>query len=167
MLGSQSYWPRSIRLVGRSRPAFLQIQPNHFSIAQRRSNPQLSHLIQLQQSSLLQILNNLPNRILHTCLLTLNQNLRLLRLLIWRTNPRELLDLASPRLLIQTLGIASLSRLDGDVDKDLNEGERLVLGVAGGRRVQGARNFAVGFVGRDEGCYGDGGAVGEEFGDLT
>jgi len=32
--------------------------------------------------------------------------------------------------------------------------------------VEVARDRTVGFVGRDEGCYGDGGGVGEELGDL-
>lgn len=94
----------------------------------------------------------------------MNMNLRLLRRLIRRANPRELLDLARSRLLVQTLGIALLRLLNGDVDEDLDERERGVgvLGVG----VQLARELAVGFVGRDEGGEGDGCRVGEEFGDL-
>jgi hypothetical protein len=95
--------------------------------------PQFIHLSQLQQILLLQIRHNLPNRILYTRLLAVNQDLRLLRLLIRRTDARELLDLARARLLVQSLGIPLLRRLDRDIDKNLNEGERLVF-LVGCRR---------------------------------
>jgi hypothetical protein len=92
-------------------------------------------------------------------------NLRILGRFIRRTNARELGDLALPRLLIQTLGIARLGNLQRDVDKHLDEREGLV--GSGGHGVQVAGGGAIGFVGRDERCDCDGGGVGEEFGDLS
>ncbi|KLJ09874.1 hypothetical protein EMPG_14700, partial [Blastomyces silverae] len=51
--------------------------------------------------------------------MTPNMNLRLLRRLIRRTNPRKLLDYPFPRLLIQPLRIPLLRHLNGDIDIDL------------------------------------------------
>ena len=82
-----------------------------------------------------------------------------------RTRERRTLDLARPRLLVQALGVAGLGDLEREVDVDLDEGERLVVGGCRGG-VQLAGLLAVGLVGRDEGGDGDGGGVGEEFGDL-
>jgi hypothetical protein len=130
------------------------------------TTPKPIHLSQLQQILLFQIRHNLPNRIFYTRLLAINQNFRLLRLLIRRADASELLDLARARLLIQSLGIPLLRRLDGDVDENLDEGQGFVFLVGRGRGVQAACYLAVGFVWRDEGGDGNGGAIGEEFGDL-
>jgi hypothetical protein len=130
------------------------------------STPKPIHLSQLQQVLLLQIRHNLPHRILHTRLLTVNQDFRLLRLLIRRTDARELLDLARARLLVQSLGIPLLRRLYRYVDENLDEGQGFIFLVGCGRGVQAACYLTVGFVWRDEGGDGNGGAVGEEFGDL-
>ncbi len=94
----------------------------------------------------------------------MDMDLRILRRLVRRTDPRELLDLARSSFLVQTLGISLLGLLDGDVDEDFDEGERGVgvLGVG----VQVAGDLAVGFVGGDEGGEGYCGGIGEEFGDL-
>lgn len=92
-------------------------------------------------------------------------NLRVLRSLVRGTDARELLDLTSLGLLVETLGVTLLGFFDGDVNEDFDEGEWGV-GVLGiGVKVAG--DLAVGFVGRDEGCKGDGGGVGEKFGDLV
>ena len=91
-------------------------------------------------------------------------DLGILRRLVRRADARELLDLTRARFLVQTLGIALLGLLHGDVDEDLNEGQRRVgvLGVG----VELARELAVGFVGGNEGGQGDGRRIGEELGDL-
>ena len=95
----------------------------------------------------------------------LDGNLGVRRLLIRGRNTRKLLDLTSSSLLVEALGIALLSHLEGNVDKHLNEGDGLVA-AALGLGVQCASRVAVGAVGRDEGGDGDGGGVGEELGDL-
>lgn len=87
-------------------------------------------------------------------------------LFIWCRDASELLDLASTGLLVETLGVALLSHLEGHVDKDLDKGNGLVA-VLVGLGVQLARKIAVGAVGRDEGGDGDGGRVGKELGDLA
>lgn len=83
----------------------------------------------------------------------MDMNLRILRLLVRRTDTRELLDLARPRLLIQTLGVTLLGLFDGDVDEDFDERERGFVSV-GYVGVQFAREVAVGFVGGYEGGEG-------------
>lgn len=124
-----------------------------------------AHLLLLRQEPLaLQILNNLLHTLLHALQIAANMNLRLLRRLVWRTDARELRDLALPRLLVQALRIARLGHLKRNVDEDLDECERLVR--ACGDSVQVAGGSAVGFVGRDEGGDGNGRGVGEELGDL-
>lgn len=90
--------------------------------------------------------------------------LRLLWRLIRRTNARELRDLSLARLLVQALWIARLGDFKRDVDEHLDEREGLV--GAGCDGVQVARLLAVFFVRGDEGGYGNGGGVGEEFCDL-
>lgn len=89
---------------------------------------------------------------------------RVLRRLVRRADARELGDLAFARLLVQAFGVARLSYLEREVDKDLDEGEWRV----GARRygVQVARLLAVGGIGRDERCDGDCGRVCKELGDL-
>jgi hypothetical protein len=77
-----------------------------------------------QQPLALQVLHNLLDAILYALQVTPDVNLRLLRRLIWRTNTRELWNLALPRLLIQTLWIARLRDLERNVDEDLDESER-------------------------------------------
>lgn len=91
-------------------------------------------------------------------------NLRLLWCLVRSTNTCELLNLASSCLLVETLRIALLCLLYGNVDEDLDEGQ---WGVGVDRiGVELAGELTVGFVGRDEGGEGDCCGVGEEFGDL-
>ena len=94
----------------------------------------------------------------------MNVDLCVLRSLVRSADTSELLDLARASLLVQTLGVALLGLLDGDVNEDLDEGERslAVLGVV----VEVTGDLTVGLVGRDEGGEGDGGAVSEELGNL-
>lgn len=94
-------------------------------------------------------------------------DLGLERCLVGGRDAGEVLDLAGAGLLVQAFGVTLLGDLDRDVDVDLDEGEGLVaaLGTAGG--VQLAGDLAVGPVGADEGGQGDGGAVGEQLGDLS
>ena len=118
----------------------------------------------LQQTLLLEIVGDDLDSLLHTGLLAVNVDLGVLGSLVRSADTSELLDLASASLLVQTLGVALLSLLDGNVDEDLDEGERrlVVLGVV----VEVTGNLAVGLVGGDKGGESDGGAVGEELGDL-
>lgn len=94
----------------------------------------------------------------------MNVDLGVLGSLVRSADTSKLLDLASASLLVQTLGVALLSLLNGDVNEDLDEGKRrlVVLGVV----VEVTGDLAVGLVGRDKGREGDGGAVGEQLGDL-
>ena len=84
--------------------------------------------------------------------------------LVRSADTSKLLDLASASLLVQTLGVALLSLLNGDVNEDLDEGKRrlVVLGVG----VEVTSDLAVGLVGGDKGGEGDSCAVGEQLGDL-
>lgn len=118
----------------------------------------------LQEALLLQVVGNDLDGLLNAGLLAVDVDLRLLGSLVRRADASELLDLAGTGLLVETLGVALLSLLDGDVDENLDEGERrlAVLGVV----VEVTGDLAVGLVGRDEGGKGNGGAVGEELGDL-
>ena len=92
-------------------------------------------------------------------------NLGILGSLVRSADASELLDLASASLLVQTLRVALLSLLNGNVNEDLDEGKRrlVVLGVV----VEVTGDLAVGLVRGDKGGEGDGGAVGEELGDLS
>ena len=118
----------------------------------------------LQQTLLEQVFGDDLDGLLDAGLLTVDVDLRVLRSLVGRTDASELLDLTSASLLVQTLGVALLGLLDGDVNEDLDEGKRslVVLGVG----VEVAGNLTVGLVGGDEGGECDGGAVGEELGNL-
>jgi hypothetical protein len=123
--------------------------------------------VQLQQALLLEVFDNLPHCILDARLVALDVDLRALGSLVWRADAGELGDLALPRLLVQALWIARLGHGEREVDKDLDEGQRLVVGVRGLRGgVQLAGLLAVRLVRRDEGRDGDGGAVSEQLGDL-
>ena len=121
-------------------------------------------LLNLQQALLLQVLDNLLHGLLDRLLVGADVDLGLLGRLVRRADARELWDLAGARHLVQALGVACLGHLERQVDEDLNESQRRVL--AGCDGVQLARCLAVGLEGRDEGCDGDRGAVGEELGDL-
>jgi hypothetical protein len=118
----------------------------------------------LQETLLLEVVGDDLDGLLNTGLLAVNVNLRVLGSLVGSADAGELLDLAGASLLVQTLGVALLSLLDGDVNEDLDEGKSglAVLGVV----VEVTSDLTVGLVGGDEGGEGDGGAVGEELGDL-
>ena len=92
-------------------------------------------------------------------------HLRPQRLLIRRTDPRKLRDLALPRLLVQALRISLLRDLDRHVDPDLDERHAL-LAAWPLRLVQLPRQVAVRTVWADEARDGDGAAIREELGDL-
>ena len=98
--------------------------------------------------------------------MSLYGDLRVGRLLVRSRDASELLDLAGTGLLIQALGIALLSNLEGHVNEDLDERDRLVA-VLVRLSVQIAGEITVRPVGRDEGGDGDGGRVSEELGDLS
>lgn len=95
----------------------------------------------------------------------LDDNLRLLGLLVRGGDAGELLDLASAGLLVEALGVTLLRDLEGHVDVDLDEGNGLVAAL-GGLGVELTSDLTVCSVGGDEGCDGNGGGVGEELGDL-
>lgn len=86
-------------------------------------------------------------------------------LLVRGGDASEFLNLASASLLVKTLGVTLLSDLEGNVDKDFNKGNWLLLGV---RRssVQLAGDVAVCSVRRNEGGNGNSGRVGKQLGDL-
>src|SRR6478609_3587006 len=86
-------------------------------------NLSILHLSLLQQPLLLKIFGDNHHRLLHTRLLAVDMNLRILGRLVRRTDPRELLDLAGLGLFVEALGIALLRLLDGDVDEDFDEGQ--------------------------------------------
>lgn len=100
--------------------------------------------------------------------MALDGDLGILGGLIRRADACELGDFALSGLLIQALGVALLGLLDGNVDVDLDESQGLVIGVRGGRcGVQLAGGLPILLEGRDEGGDGNGGRVGEEFGNLS
>lgn len=82
-------------------------------------------------------------------------DLGLLGGLVRSADAGEVLDLASAGLLVETLGVTLLGLLNGDVDVDLDEGERGV-GV-GGLLVESTGGLTVGLVGGDEGGQGEAG----------
>ena len=118
----------------------------------------------LQQTLLLEVVGDDLDSLLHAGLLAVNVDLGVLGSLVRSADTSELLDLAGASLLVQTLGVALLSLLNGNVNEDLDEGKRrlVVLGVG----VEVTSDLAVGLVGRDKGGEGDSGAVGEQLGDL-
>jgi hypothetical protein len=118
----------------------------------------------LQQTLLLQVVGDDLDGLLDAGLLAVDVDLRVLGSLVGSADASELLNLTRASLLVQTLGVTLLSLLNGDVDEDLDEGERglAVLGVV----VEVTSDLTVGLVGRDERGEGNGGAVGEELGDL-
>jgi hypothetical protein len=119
----------------------------------------------LKIALVLKILDDDLDGVLNAGLVALNMNFRLQGLLIRRTDTSELGDLALSGFLVQTLGVTLFSDLDGDIDPDLNEGDtRLAAGSLG--FVKCTSLIAVGAIGRDEGCDGDGARVSEELGDL-
>lgn len=132
--------------------------------------PLISHIIvsscpsSLDHAIVLEVLGDLKHSLLNTRLLGVDVDLCVLWCLIWSTDSSELLDLSCSCLLVKTLGVTLLGLLDGDVDKDLDEGKWGVdvLGVC----VEIAGELAVGLVWGDERGQGNGGGVGEELGDL-
>jgi hypothetical protein len=67
----------------------------------------------------------------------------------------KLLDLTSAGLFIETFGVTLLGNLEGHVDVDLDEWDRLVV-CARGLLVQRASQIPVCSVGGDEGGDGNG-----------
>ncbi|KAE8325541.1 hypothetical protein BDV39DRAFT_194337 [Aspergillus sergii] len=98
-------------------------------------------------------------------IMVMDMHLRLFRFLVRSTDTGELRNLTRPGQLIKTLGVTLLGNLNGDIDEDLNEGQTGLL-TRGGDFVQFARGVTVCTVGRDERGDGNGGAVGEELGNL-
>lgn len=113
-----------------------------------------------------QVIHNLPDALLDAQKVGADGDLGRLGSLVGRRDAGKVLDLAGARLLVEALGVPLLGLGQRHVDKDFDEGQRIV--AAGLRRagVQVPRNLSVGAVGRDEGREGDGGRVGEELGDL-
>lgn len=118
----------------------------------------------LQETLLLEVVGNDLDGLLNAGLLAVDVDLGLLGSLVRRADASELLDLARAGLLVKTLGVALLSLLNGNVNEDLDEGQGRLVVLGVGVEVTG--NLAVGLVGGNEGGEGDGGAVGEELGDL-
>lgn len=85
--------------------------------------------------------------------------------LVRRRDTSEVLDLASTCLLVQTLGVALLRNLNGNINIDLDKRKRLVVAL-GALFVELAGDEAVCPVRANEGSDGDGGRVGKELGDL-
>jgi hypothetical protein len=119
----------------------------------------------LQQTLLLEVVGDDLDSLLHAGLLAVNVDLCVLGSLVRSADASELLDLASASLLVETLGVALLGNLEGDVNVDFDKRNGLVVVVCA-LSVKRASEVTVGPVGRDEGgdCYG--GGVGEELGDL-
>ena len=59
-------------------------------------------------------------------------------------------NLAGAGLLVEALGVSLLGDLQGDIDEDLNERDRVVAGLAARVGVQLTGHVAVGSVGGDE-----------------
>jgi hypothetical protein len=102
----------------------------------------------LQQTLLVQVVGDDLDGLLDAGLLAVNVDLRVLGSLVGSADASELLDLAGASLLVQTLGVALLSLLNGDVDEDLDEGKRSLAVLGVGVEVTG--DLAVGLVGGDE-----------------
>ena len=79
---------------------------------------------------------------------------RISRRLVGQIDPGEILQLTSPRLLIQPLGVAPFTRLQRGIDEDFNE-------FAGGDEL--ACNFPFGPERRDEGDQRDQSGFNEQF----
>lgn len=99
----------------------------------------------LQQPVIFKVLRDDHDSLLHTRLLRVYMDLRVLWCLIRRTDTSELLDLASFGLLVQTLRISLLCFFNRNINEDFDEGQWRVrvLGV----RVELASDLAVSFVG--------------------
>ena len=95
----------------------------------------------------------------------MNVDLGLQGLLVWSTDAGELGNFSLTGLFVKTLGITLLSDLDGNVDPNLDEGD---TGITTGplSLVQLTGQVAISSVWADEAGDGDGGGIGEEFGDL-
>ncbi|KAH0238605.1 hypothetical protein KCV06_g65, partial [Aureobasidium melanogenum] len=109
----------------------------------------------LEKASLLEVLGDDDDSLLDTGVCRVNVDLGLLGGLVGSTDAGEVLDDTGAGLLVKTLGVTLLGFLDGDVNVDLDEGERSV-GV-GGLLVEFAGGLTVGLVGGDEGSQGKAG----------
>jgi hypothetical protein len=97
---------------------------------------------------------------------SLDGDLRVVRLFVGSRDTGEVLDLAGTSLLVEALGITLLGDLEGHVDVDLDERQGVVIALGAGLFVKLAGKIAIGPIGRDEGGDGDGGGVGKELSDL-
>lgn len=97
--------------------------------------------------------------------MTLNVNFRVQRLLIRRTDSRELRDFPLSSLLVQTLWITFLGLLDRDVDPDLDKWDtRFTTWPL--RLVQFPCKISIRSVGRNKARDRDSSGVGEKLRDL-
>lgn len=119
----------------------------------------------LDKTLVLQPLDNLSDTLLDRVLVGLDGDLGVLGCLVRGRDAGKLLDLSGAGLLVQTLGVALLGDLDGYVDVDLDELERLVA-LLRGLRVQLSSRLPVGAVRRDERRQRHDGAVGKQLGHL-
>lgn len=155
---------------------------SHFLIPSNiLTNPTLKHqMLRLTQTGLrlvvdclgsaqialvLEILDDDLDGIFHTGLVTVDVDLRLQGFLIGGADTGELGDLALTSLLVQTLWIALLGDLNGNIDPDFDKGNASFTAWPLGL-VQLTGQVTVTSVGADEAGDGDGGGVGEQLGHL-
>lgn len=120
----------------------------------------------LDEALVVEPLDDLGNALLNGALVGLDGDFRAGRLLVGSADAGELLDLAGAGLLVEALGVALLSHLEGHIDVDLDKRNGLVA-VLARLRMQRPGQITVGAVRRDEGGDCDGGGVGEQLGDLA
>ena len=76
-----------------------------------------------------QVLNNLPHAIFDGQLVSPDSDFGRFGRLVWRRDSGEVLNLASPCLFVQPLGVPFLGLLQGNINEDLDEGQRVVAGL--------------------------------------
>jgi hypothetical protein len=122
--------------------------------------------LDLEVALLSEPIDDLEDALLDRVLVSLDGDLRVVRLLIGSRDAGEVLDLAGTGLFVETLGITLLGDLEGHVDVDLDERQGVVITLGTGLFVKLAGKIAVGPVGGDERGDGDGGRVGKELSNL-
>ena len=123
--------------------------------------------LELQQPPLLEVFDNLLDALLDALQVAADLDLGVLGSLVGGGDAGELGDLALAGLLVEALGVTGLGDLEREVDVHLDEGQGLIVGVGSrGGSVEVAGLLTVCPVGGDERGDGDGGGVGEEFGNL-